>query len=194
VPWSRGFGLAFGFEGFSDDSAIGFFEKDFDFAFGFLELFLAFGGQADALFEKFHGVVERELRAFEFADDFLETGEAALEIGLLGEIGFFGGRSVHVFFRREQFTAGRRRETSRKAHRFAATAASSLYKEKKEVNREGERDSRERPATLSRHPSWKSGSKLPQSKNQGLRVRVCLRVADWAESENGAMMGMPSYQ
>jgi len=108
---SRGFGLAFGIEGFGDDFAVGFAEKDFNFAFGFLELLLAFAGKSDAFFEEFHGVVERELRTFEFADDFLEAREAALEVGLFGGIGFFGGGSIHVVCR-EQFTAGWRGETS----------------------------------------------------------------------------------
>jgi len=98
VPLSRGFRLAFGFKGFGDDSAVGFLEKDFDFAFCFFELLLAFGGKGDSFFKKFHGVVERKLRAFQFADDFFESREAAFEVGFLGRIGFFGYRCVHVFF------------------------------------------------------------------------------------------------
>jgi hypothetical protein len=57
-PESRGFGLALGFEGLGDDSAIGFLEEDFDFALGFFKLLLAFGGEGDAFFEKLHSVVE----------------------------------------------------------------------------------------------------------------------------------------
>jgi hypothetical protein len=70
VPWSCGFGLAFRFEGFGDDSAVRLLEKDFDFSLSFFELFLAFGRKGDTFFKKLHGVVERELRAFKFADDF----------------------------------------------------------------------------------------------------------------------------
>jgi hypothetical protein len=97
LPWSCGFRLAFGLEGFGDDSAVGFLEKDFDFAFRFFELLLAFGGKGDSFFKKLHGVVERELRAFECTNDFFETREAPFEIGLLG-VGFFGSGCVHVFF------------------------------------------------------------------------------------------------
>jgi hypothetical protein len=72
VTWSR-FGLAFRVEGFGSEFAIGFLEENFDAAFGFFELFLAFAGKGDPFFEKLHGVVERELRAFKTADDFFET-------------------------------------------------------------------------------------------------------------------------
>ncbi len=95
---SRGFRLRFGVERFGNNFTVGFSKEDFYFAFGFLQLFLAFGGESHAFFEELHGVVQRKLRAFEFADDFFETREGALEIGLLGWIGFFGSRCVHVFF------------------------------------------------------------------------------------------------
>ena len=95
---SRGLRLRFGVERFGNNFAVGFSEQDFYFAFGFLELFLAFAGESHAFFEEFHGVVEGKLRAFEFADDFFEAREGALEIGFLGWIGFFGSRCVHVFF------------------------------------------------------------------------------------------------
>jgi hypothetical protein len=72
-PTSRRFGLAVGFEGLGDDPAVSFLEKDFDFAFGFFELLLAFGGKGYALFEELHGVVERELRTLQFADHFFEA-------------------------------------------------------------------------------------------------------------------------
>ena len=95
---SRGLGLRFGVERFGYYFAVGFSEEDLYFTFGFFELFLAFGGKGYAFFKEFHGVVERKLRAFEFADDFFEAREGALEIGLLWRIGFLGSRCVHVFF------------------------------------------------------------------------------------------------
>src|SRR5580658_5427358 len=85
-------GLAFGFERFGGEFAVGFFEKDLDAAFGLFELLLAFARESYAFFEELHGIVERKLGAFEVADDFLETGEGTLEIGLLGWFGLFGGR------------------------------------------------------------------------------------------------------
>ena len=157
---SRRFGLAFGFEGLGDDSAVSFLEKDFDFAFGFFELFLAFGGKGDALFEELHGIIERELRTLQFADYFFEPRQAALEVGLLGRIGFLGSRCVHLFF-----------------------AANSL--------RQGEDGKQVRSVDLPLEPNHMQQT---ASVNHGLRVSVCLRVAAWAESENGATIGVPSYQ
>src|SRR5215510_6299740 len=97
-PESRGFGLAFRLEGFGDDSTVGFPEENFDFAFGFFELLLAFGGKGDAFFEQFHRVVEGKLRAFQFADHLFETREAALKIRLLRRIGFFRCGRIHAAF------------------------------------------------------------------------------------------------
>jgi len=108
---SRGLGLRFGVERFGYYLAVGFSEEDFYFTFGFFKLFLTLGGKGYAFFKQFHGVVERKLRTLELADDFFEAREGALEIRLLGRIGFLGSGCVHVFFRREQFTAGRRGET-----------------------------------------------------------------------------------
>jgi hypothetical protein len=82
--------LTFWIERLGAEFAVGFFQKNFDAAFGFFKLLLAFAGESDALFEEFHGVVERELRAFEAADDLFEASERALKIGLLGWLGFFG--------------------------------------------------------------------------------------------------------
>jgi len=86
-----GLGLAFGVEGFGGEFAVGFFQQDFDFALGFFELLLAFAGKLDAFLEKFHSVIEGELRRFETADDFFETGERAFKIGFLWRrrLGFF---------------------------------------------------------------------------------------------------------
>ena len=99
-PESRGFGLAFGFEGFGNDSTVGFPEENFDFAFGFFELLLAFGGKSDAFLEQFHRIVEGKLRAFEFADHLFEAREAALKIRLFRRIGFFRCGCVHAAFLR----------------------------------------------------------------------------------------------
>src|SRR6202140_342623 len=64
--WLRSrFALAFGVEGLSGEFAVSFFEKDFYAALGLLELLLAFARERHALFEEFHGIVERQLRAFE---------------------------------------------------------------------------------------------------------------------------------
>jgi hypothetical protein len=83
--------LFFGFEGLGDEFAIGFLEQNFNAAFGFLELFLAFAGELNAFFEEFHGIVESELGALEAADDFLEASEGLLEVGFPGRLGFFYG-------------------------------------------------------------------------------------------------------
>src|ERR1043166_5438620 len=97
-PASRGFGLAFGFEGFGDEPAVSFLEKDFDFAFSFLELLLAFGRKPDTFFEEFHRIVEGKLRALEFADYFFKAREAALEVGLFGRFGFLWSLRIHAAF------------------------------------------------------------------------------------------------
>jgi len=57
-------GLAFGIEGLGGELTVGFFQKNFDTAFGFFELLLALAGKRDTLFEELHGIVERELWAF----------------------------------------------------------------------------------------------------------------------------------
>jgi hypothetical protein len=91
TPGSR-FALAFRVEGFGGNFAVGFFEENFDAAFRFFELLLAFAGKGDTFFEEFHSVVERKLGRFEAADDFFESSEGTLEIGLLRRFGLFGGR------------------------------------------------------------------------------------------------------
>src|SRR6266702_3381141 len=45
-----------------------------------------------AFFEKLHGVIQRELRALQAADDFFKAGKGALEIWFLGRFRLFGGR------------------------------------------------------------------------------------------------------
>src|SRR5580658_7622551 len=84
------FVLAFGFEWFCGQFAVGFFQQDFDAAFGFFELLLAFAGKSHAFFEELHGVVEGKLGAFETTDDLFETSEGALKIRFLGRLGLFG--------------------------------------------------------------------------------------------------------
>ena len=100
VDWSGSqpsrFALAFGIERFGGDFAVGFFEEDFYAAFGFFELLLAFAGKAHAFFKEFHGVVERELRAFEAPDDFFQASKDFSKSGFLGGSGFFDGSGVHV--------------------------------------------------------------------------------------------------
>jgi len=98
VRRSRRLTLGFRLERFGDDAAVGFLEQNFDLAFGFFELLLTFGRKRDTLFEKFHGVVERKLRAFQFADHLFEARQRALKIWLFGRFGFLGSRCVHVFF------------------------------------------------------------------------------------------------
>ena len=89
------FALTFRIEGFGGKFAVGFLEENFYAAFGFFELFLTLAGKSDAFFEELHCVVERELRRFEAADDFLEASEGALEIRLLGRLGLFGSGLIH---------------------------------------------------------------------------------------------------
>ena len=64
-------------------------------SFGFFQLLLAFAGKRDAFLEKFHGFIQRELRAFEAADHFFETREGFFKIGLLGRLRFFCRCRVH---------------------------------------------------------------------------------------------------
>jgi hypothetical protein len=89
---ASGLGLAFGVEGLGGEFAVGFFQEDFDAAFGLFELLLAFAGKSDAFFEELHGIVERKLWAFEAADDLFEASEGTLEVGLLRRFGLFGSR------------------------------------------------------------------------------------------------------
>src|SRR5258708_1356607 len=84
--------LAFGIERLSGKLAIGFFQENFNPALGFLDLFLAFAREGFSLFEELHGVVERDLRTLEAADDFFEAREGTLKIGLLRRFGLLGRR------------------------------------------------------------------------------------------------------
>jgi hypothetical protein len=82
--------LPFGIERLGREFAVGFFQEDFHAAFGFFELLLAFAGERHTFFEKFHGVVERKLRALEAADDLFEARERALKIRFFRWFGFLG--------------------------------------------------------------------------------------------------------
>src|SRR5277367_2209122 len=86
------FALALGIERLWGEFAVGFFEEDFDAAFGFFELLLAFAREGHAFLEKFHGVVERKLRALESADHFFEACKRALEVRFFRRFGFLGDR------------------------------------------------------------------------------------------------------
>jgi hypothetical protein len=84
--------LAFGIERLSRKLAIGFFQENFNAALCFLELLLAFAREGYSFFEKFHSVVERDLRTLEAADDLFEARERTLKIGLLRRFGLLGRR------------------------------------------------------------------------------------------------------
>ena len=58
----------------------GLFQQNFDSAFSFFKLLLAFARKRHAFFEEFHRFVEREIRAFKALDDFLEPPERSLKI------------------------------------------------------------------------------------------------------------------
>src|SRR6266851_8623743 len=89
--WSR-FALPLGIEGLGRKLAIRFLQEDFHSTFRLLQLLLALAGECDALFEQFHRVVQRELRAFQAANDFLKACQRALKIGLFREFGFLRSR------------------------------------------------------------------------------------------------------
>src|SRR5205807_653367 len=77
------FRLPFGIKRFRRQFAVGLFEKNFHAAFRLFELLLAFPRTRDAFLEKFHGVVQRKLRALQTTHDFLQPRERALEVRLL---------------------------------------------------------------------------------------------------------------
>jgi hypothetical protein len=86
------FGLPLGIEGLGSKLAIGFLQENFYAPLGLFQLLLALAREGDTLFEELHGVIQRKLRTLQAADDFLETGEGALKIGLLGWFWFLGSR------------------------------------------------------------------------------------------------------
>ena len=86
---SQSFVLAFRLEWFGRQFAIGFFQQDFDSAFRFFELLLTLAGKLHAFLEKLHGVVERQLRAFQASNDFFQARERAFEIRFFCRFRFF---------------------------------------------------------------------------------------------------------
>ena len=76
-------GFFFRLERLGHEFSVGFLQQDLDAAFGFFELLLALARKLDAFLEQLHGFVQRELRAFQAPDDFFETREGLLKIGLL---------------------------------------------------------------------------------------------------------------
>src|SRR5467141_2908144 len=86
------FTLTFGIKRFSGKLAVSFLEKDFHAAFRLFQLFLAFPRERHTFLEKLHGVIQGKLRAFQAANDFLQTRKGTLEIRLLGCFRFFGCR------------------------------------------------------------------------------------------------------
>src|SRR5712692_2257453 len=86
------FGLPLGIERLSGQLAIGFLQKNFYSPLRLFQLLLALARESDALFEQFHRVVQRELRAFQPAHDFLKPGERTLKIRFLRRLGFLGSR------------------------------------------------------------------------------------------------------
>src|SRR5713101_3460266 len=93
---SSRFVLPFEVERFGGKLAIGFFQKNLHAAFGLFELLLALARKRYPFFEKFHGVVERDLRTFEAPHHFFEARERALKIGFLGRLGLLWCRCVHA--------------------------------------------------------------------------------------------------
>src|SRR6266852_7205225 len=95
APGCRGasrFRLLLGVERLGSELAIGLLEENLDASFRLFQLLLAFARKRYALFEKLHGVIQRELRTLQAADDFFKAGKGALEIRLLGRFRFFGSR------------------------------------------------------------------------------------------------------
>src|ERR1700693_1196321 len=84
------FGLGFGFKRLGRELSVGFLQQNFNTPFGFFQLFLALARKSHALFKKLHGIVKRELRAFEAANHFFQACKGTLEIW------FFRCRRIHA--------------------------------------------------------------------------------------------------
>src|SRR5258708_6541485 len=91
-PGASRFGLPLGVEWLGGKLAIGFFQEDFHSSLRLFQLLLTLTGERDAFFEQLHRVVQRELRALQAANDFLQAGKRALKIGLFRWFWFFGSR------------------------------------------------------------------------------------------------------
>src|SRR5437016_9100211 len=76
------FSLPLGIERLGGKLAIGLLQEDFHSPLRLFQLLLARARERHALLEQLHRIVQRELRAFQAADDFLKAGKRALKIGL----------------------------------------------------------------------------------------------------------------
>src|ERR1700686_4152157 len=89
-PCASPFGPPLGIERLGGKVAIGFLKEDFHSPLRLFQLLLTLTGERDAFFEQLHRIVQRELRALQAADDFLQAGKRALKIGFFRWFGFFG--------------------------------------------------------------------------------------------------------
>ena len=131
VRSSSRFGLALGIEGFRSQFAVGFLEQDLDSAFGFFELLLAFARKSDAFLEKFHGVVERKLRASRRRTTSSRRPSDFSKSGFFAGSGFFRGVeftqsglvSLYAAVREQSKSVGERFANHSKARRRMETIA-----------------------------------------------------------------------
>src|SRR5579863_5917276 len=77
--------------------AVGLLEQNFNSALGFFELLLAFARELHALFEKFHGFIERKISGLEALDDFFEARKRFLEFAFARRLGRFVGSCSHFY-------------------------------------------------------------------------------------------------
>jgi hypothetical protein len=95
------FAIAFRFKRLRHQFAVRLLQQNLDLALGLFQLLLAFARQFNALFKEFHRFIKRKLRAFQFANDFFETRERALEVWLFLRFWSFRSWSIHAaFFKR----------------------------------------------------------------------------------------------
>src|SRR5260370_35641366 len=74
------FSLPLGIERLGGKLALGFLQENFHPAPRLFQLFLTLTGERDALFENFHRVVPKKLRAFQAPHDFFEAAQQQLKI------------------------------------------------------------------------------------------------------------------
>src|ERR1700730_1101955 len=82
------FVLGFRFERFGCEFAVRFLQQDFYTALGLFQLLLAFARKLHPFFQQFHGLIQRELRAFEAAHNFFQARQRALKVRLLRSFWF----------------------------------------------------------------------------------------------------------
>jgi hypothetical protein len=116
-----GFFFSLRLEGLRGEFAAGLLQKDFYFAFSLLELLLAFAGEGDTFLKQSHGVIEREIRVLESANDFFEAREGMLEFRFLPGFGTFRLRRIHGHFKPQLSRNGALRLASRAKKSRAAT-------------------------------------------------------------------------